>query len=181
MVPTNTLPYDICPLNLEYVISKNKEIALTSNMMLLTFLGVVFLITYNCNRRETYLLKLLGQYKELLVSINKRHEIFDFENQSIYDPNSLIEYINSIEEYGSDTESETESEAESESDCESGENRSKQPEQNNRRILRSHTKHQSPTPNEVFYHFDRDYNNVRNRKTKTHSNLGIRGKTWRLE
>lgn len=175
MVPTNTLPYDVCPLNLEYVISKNKEITLTSNMMLVMFFIILFFISINCSRRETYLIKLLGKYKELVEDINKRHDIFDFKYQSIYNPSGLMEYLNSIEE--------KDSEAESKSDCESGDSSSVEPDQSNRRILRSHTKHQRPEQSEVLYNFDRDYNysSFTNRKEKNHSNLGIQGKTWHLE
>ena len=41
---TNTLPYDICSLNLEYVISKNREIALTSNMLIIAFMFILYCV-----------------------------------------------------------------------------------------------------------------------------------------
>lgn len=177
---TKQLPFDVCPLNLEYLIAKNKEIALTSNMMFVVFLFIMYFLYTNYSYKIKRIMNVLKRYVDLVEKMNSKNPVFDFENgdHDIYNPFKLHDYLNSITE---------ESNSKSESDCEGGDGSNSdrdhnthdsqiQVDSNNRRVLRSHTrKHDG----EVEYIFDRDYNTnlVRNRKSK----LGIHGKNWDLD
>ncbi len=43
----NTLPYDNCALNIEYLYGKNREISVSANMMLMAFLFITYFIYNN--------------------------------------------------------------------------------------------------------------------------------------
>ena len=174
----NTLPYDYCDLNLYYVISKNKELVLTSNMMIMGFLFILYCLYSNYSSRINRLMSMLNKYVELIENINDNHNMFDFVNgtHNLYDPSGMLEfYTESDSESKSDCESCEDSESESDQDSHENE---EPVESNNRRILRSETRKR-----ETEYQFDRDYSVplVRNRKSKSASTLGIRGKTWHLD
>ena len=77
---SNPLPYDVCPLNLEYVLSKYKEVSVTSNMMLITFLFIVYCMYTTYANRINRLIDLLTKYVELIENINDNHNMFDFAN-----------------------------------------------------------------------------------------------------
>ena len=181
MPVTTSLPYDVCPLNLEYIIAKNKELAVTSNMMLLAFLFIMYCLYSSYSYRLKSTMIVLKRYVDLVEKMNNRNEVFDFENgnHDIYNPYVLHEYLDTLGD-------------ESESDCEGGEGSESDSDHNphdyqvqvdsnnNRRVLRSHTrKHHSEGDDNSYveYRFDRDYNKVRNRK----SNLGIQGRNWNLD
>ena len=178
MPVTTSLPYDVCPLNLEYIIAKNKELAVTSNMMLLAFLFIMYCLYSSYSYRLKSTMNVLKRYVDLVNKMNNRSNIFDFENgnHDIYNPYVLHEYLDTL----------------SESDCEGGESSESDSDHNphdyeihvdsnnNRRVLRSHTrKHHADddVDRDVEYRFDRDYNKVRNRK----ANLGIQGRNWDLD
>jgi len=170
---TNTLPYDICPLNLEYVLSKNREIALTSNMLIVGFMFILYCVYSNYSYRVRTMLFTINKYIELVDRMNHDQNVFDFNepSQNILNPVALLEHYNSLE---SDTEEHSEDGTQSEAVSEDGEDDTLEP-------------HRKPyslrNRKPVEYRFDRDYTEplVRNRKTKSTSNLGIRGKTWHLD
>ena len=168
---SNPLPYDVCPLNLEYVLSKYNEISVTSNMMLITFLFIVYCMYTTYANRINRLIDLLTKYVELIENINDNHNMFDFANgtHNLYDPSGMLEFY---------TESQSDCESCEDSESDSDQESHEPVESNNRRVLRSETRKR-----ETEYKFDRDYNVplVRNRKSKSASTLGIRGKTWHLD
>jgi len=176
----NTLPYDICSLNLEYVISKNKEIALTSNMLIIAFMFILYCVYSNYSHRVRTMLFTLNKYIELVERINNDQNIFDFSepSQNIFNPVALLEHYNSIEgvsdEESDGSEDGSEDGTQSEAASEGGEDDTPEPQHKPYRL-----RNRKP----VEYRFDRDYTVplVRNRKTKSTSNLGISGKTWRLD
>ena len=106
----NTLPYDICPLNLEYVISKNRELSLTSNMLTIGFMFILYCVYSNYSQKVCRLLFTINKYVELIEKMNKDQNVFDFSkpSQNIYRPYDLLEYYNSLE---SDSEGESEGES----------------------------------------------------------------------
>ena len=170
---TNTLPYDICPLNLEYVLSKNREIALTSNMLIVGFMFILYCVYSNYSYRVRTMLFTINKYIELVDRMNHDQNVFDFNepSQNILNPVALLEHYNSLE---SDTEEHSEDGTQSEAVSEGEEDDTPEP----------HCKPYSLRNRKpVDYRFDRDYTVplVRNRKTKSTSNLGIRGKTWHLD
>ena len=171
---TNTLPYDICPLNLEYVLSKNKEIALTSNMLIVGFMFILYCVYSNYSYRVRTMLYTINKYIELVDRMNHDQNVFDFNepSQNILNPVALLEHYNSLEE--SDAENHSEDGTQSEAVSEGGEDDTPEPQ---------HTPYRLRNRKPVEYRFDRDYSSplVRNRKTKSASNLGIRGKTWHLD
>ena len=169
----NTLPYDICPLNLEYVLSKNREIALTSNMLIVGFMFILYCVYSNYSYQVKTMLYTINKYIELVDRMNHDQNVFDFNepSQNILNPVALLEHYNSLE---SEAEDHSEDGTESEAVSEGGEDDTPQP-------------HRKPyslrNRKPVEYRFDRDYSDTlpRNRNTKSSSNLGIRGKTWHLE
>ena len=178
---TTSLPYDACALNLEYIIAKNREIAVTSNMMLIAFLFIMYCLYSSYSYRLNSTMNVLKRYVDLVEKMNNRNAIFDFENEvhDIYNPYVLHEYLDTLSN-------------ESKSDCEGGDSSDSDSHHNthdyqvhvdsnnNRRVLRSHTrKHDENGDDDVEYCFDRNYNTnmVRNRK----SSLGIRGRNWNLD
>ena len=189
---TLSLPFNICQMNLDYVIAKNHEIAVTSNMMLCIFLFVVYSMYgfYNnhLNNQRTLNSKLsntIMHYKELVELMNNTDEVFDFTEMDINDPESLIEHYNDNED-----EDDTENENEDEDDTASTMNEESNEEDeeplprppptpqprptrptrsNSSRVLRSQSR------KEEEYRFDRDYNvelksNSRNTSTRPSNN-----------
>lgn len=181
---TLSLPFNICQMNLDYVIAKNHEIAVTSNMMLCIFLFVVYSLYgfYNnhLNRQRilnSELANTIMHYKELVELMNNTDEVFDFTEMDINDPESLIEHYNENED---DTENENEDEDDTASTMNEDSNEEEelprppptpQPRptrptrSNSNRILRSQSR------KEEEYKFDRDYNvelksNTRNTSTR---------------
>ena len=198
-----SLPYTNCPMNLEYVISKNHEMVLTSNMMLTIFVFIsysmyIFYNNYSLKQynRTKYLENVLSNYVNLVELMNSDSEVFDFDEVNINDPYALINYYNG--EYGSseeDTEEDTgEDTGEEQSDHSDAEEDS-EPElpstpPPNKRHLRSNSQ------KIVDYRFDRDYNmsfkinSNKSRSNKSKSNksqsqssntLGISGRNWHLD
>lgn len=169
----NTLPYDICPLNLEYVLSKNREIALTSNMLIVGFMFILYCVYSNLSKKICRLLFTINKYVELVETMNNDQNVFDFSepSQNIYNPVTLLEHYNSLE---SDAENHSEDDTQSKAVSEGGEDDTPEPQHKPYRL-----RNRKP----VEYRFDRDYSVplIRNRKTKSTSNLGIRGKTWHLD
>ena len=174
---TNTLPYDICPLNLEYVLSKNRELALTSNMLILGFMFILYCVYSNYSYRVRTMLFTINKYIELVDRMNHDQNVFDFNepSQNILNPVALLEHYNSLESEAEDhSEEHSEDGTQSEAVSEAEEDDTSEP-------------HRKPyslrNRKPVEYRFDRDYTVplVRNRKTKSTSNLGIRGKTWHLD
>ena len=170
---TNTLPYDICPLNLEYVLSKNREIALTSNMLIVGFMFILYCVYSNYSYRVRTMLFTINKYIELVDRMNHDQNVFDFNepSQNILNPVALLEHYNSLE---SEAEDHSEDDTQSEAVSEGGDDDTPEPHRNPYSL-----RNRKP----VEYRFDRDYSvpMVRNRKTKSTSNLGIRGKTWHLD
>lgn len=168
----NTLPYDNCALNIEYLYGKNREISVSANMMLMAFLFITYYIYNNLSSRVVHLNSKIDKYVKLLNNINEVYHIFDYHTQNIWNPDELLEY------FDEETECDTVSESGSENSDAEIEDNSELQDDSNRRVLRSQTRH-----NEVEYKFDRDYNIplIRKRKSKSTSNLGIRGKTWQLD
>ncbi len=172
-------------MNLDYVIAKNHEIAVTSNMMLCIFLFVTYSLYgfYNnhLNKQRILNSKLsntIMHYKELVELMNNTDEVFDFTEMDINDPESLIEHYNE-----DDTENEDEDDTASTMNEDSNEEdeeplprppptpqpRPTRPTRSNStRILRSQAR------KEEEYRFDRDYNvelksNTRNTSTRPSS------------
>tara|TARA_B100001057_G_C22854191_1_gene952117 strand:- start:2881 stop:3402 length:522 start_codon:yes stop_codon:yes gene_type:complete len=171
-IPTS-LPYDNCQLNLEYIIGKNREISISSNMILLFFLFVTYSLYSAYNSRITTTVNIINKYITLISEINSSYDIFDLDDVDITSPDNLLEYF--IENH--DNEGSEASEASEDSD--EDHNLIVTLDKNNsRRVLRSDTRRQ-----EVEYKFDRDYQFplVRKRKSKSTSNLGISGKNWHLD
>ena len=168
----NTLPYDICSLNLEYVISKNREIALTSNMLIIAFMFIIYCVYSNYSYKVRTMLFTINKYIELVDRMNHDQNVFDFNepSQNILNPVALLEHYNSLEDAEDGSEDGTQSEAVSEG----GEDDTSEP-----RGKPYSLRNRKP----VDYRFGRDYTvpMVRNRKSKSTSNLGISGKTWRLD
>ena len=96
----NTLPYDICSLNLEYVISKNKEIALTSNMLIIAFMFIIYCVYSNYSYKVRTMLFTINKYIELVDRMNHDQNVFDFNepSQNILNPVALLEHYNSLED-----------------------------------------------------------------------------------
>lgn len=182
MTSYETLPYDFCPLNLDYLISKNQEAYATMNMLILvSFIVNIILYSLFSHASKCYM-RINRQYVETILQINDDHEIFDADKVDVLNPFALHTYYMTIvrdpdTESGSGSESETASESDSDSPeniiiTVSGDN--------NRRVLRSDVRrqHRSSTPPPEEYSFDRDY---RTPLKANKTNLGIRGRHWKLE
>lgn len=178
MTSYETLPYDFCPLNLDYLISKNQEAYATMNMLIVvSFIVNIILYSLFSQASKTYM-RINRKYAEIVLQLNDDYEIFDADKVDVLNPFALYTYYMTIVR-DPDTESESESPEESDSDT---------PENiiitvrgdNDRRVLRSDVRRQrrSSTPEPEEYHFDRDY---RTTLKKNKTNLGIRGKHWKLE
>jgi hypothetical protein len=123
------------------------------------------------------------KYVETILQINDDHDIFDVDKVDVLNPFALHTYYMTIVR-DPDTESDSQSDSESPEESDTPENIIINVRGNNdRRVLRSDIKRQrrssTPPPAEPEeYDFDRDYRTpLKGNKT----NLGIRGKHWKLE
>ena len=177
MTSYETLPYDFCPLNLDYLISKNQEAYATMNMLILvSFVVNVILYSLFSHASKCYM-RINRKYVETILQINDDHDIFDVDKVDVLNPFALYTYYMTIVR-DPDTESGSESGSESPENIiitVSGDN--------NRRVLRSDVRRKRrsstpPPPPPEEYGFDRDY---RTPLKANKTNLGIRGKHWKLE
>lgn len=185
MTSYETLPYDFCPLNLDYLISKNQEAYATMNMLIVvSFIVNIILYSLFSHTSKTYM-RINRKYAETVLQLNDDYDIFDADKVDVLNPFALYTYYMTIvRDPDTESESESESESASESDSDTPENiiitvRG----DNTRRVLRSDVRRQrrtsTPPPAEPEeYDFDRDY---RTPLKKNKTNLGIRGKHWKLE
>jgi hypothetical protein len=192
---TLSLPFNICQMNLDYVIAKNHEIAVTSNMMLCIFLFVTYSLYgfYNnhLNKlriKKSELTTTIMYYKELVELMNNTDEVFDFIEMDINDPETLIEHyndnvnVNVNVNVNDDETASTMNEDSNEETEDSNEETEDSNEEEEEPIPRPPpTPHPRPTrPNRILrsqsrkeeeYRFDRDYNvelksNTRNTSTR---------------
>ena len=178
MTSYETLPYDFCPLNVDYLISKNQEAYATMNMLILvSFVINVILYSLFSQASKCYM-RINRKYAETIMQINGDYNIFDADKVDVLNPFALYTYYMTIVR---DPDTESESASESDSDSDSPENIIITVSgDNNRRVLRSDVRRQrrSSTPPPEEYGFDRDY---RAPLKANKTNLGIRGKHWKLE
>ena len=175
------LPYDHCLMNLDYVIAKNQEAYTTMNMLIVVSLIINLLLYTLFSKTSTCYTRINRKYVDTIMQINDDYDIFDTDKVNVFNPYSLYNYYMTIVR---DPDTESESGSESESESESEENLIiKVDGDNNRRVLRSDVKIRRrsstpPPPSPEEFRFDRDYRTpLKSKKT----NLGIRGKHWKLE
>ena len=159
MIP---LPYDNCELNNEYLIMKIKESSITSNMIFCFALVMLYILFTGLSTTESQYISMVSRYTTLIKKINNDYKLFDLNVHNIKDPQSLIDFYDTLE---FDEESKSDSDSDQESDSDSDQECNKPS-----RFLRSHNK-QSP----ILYAFDREYTNSNS------NSLDISGKNWKLD
>ena len=187
MTSYEALPYDHCIMNLDYVIAKNQEAYATMNMLIVVSFIVNIILYSLFSHTSKFYMRITRKYTETILQLNDDYEIFDTDKVDVSNPFALYTYYMTIvrdPETESESESESASESASESDSDSPENVIITVSgDTNRRVLRSDvikTRRSStpPPPSPEEYRFDRDYRTpLKTNKT----NLGIRGKHWKLE
>ena len=110
MTSYEMLPYDFCPLNLEYVISKNQEAYATMNMIILVSCIINIILYSLFSHASKCYMRINKQYVETILQINDDYEIFDADKVDVLNPFALYTYYMTIVR-DPDTESESESEA----------------------------------------------------------------------
>ena len=172
-------------ITIEYLLAKNQEANMVSNMITIMFLisnYLIYRLLHKTNKRlinkYNYILELfnkkynIGNIDDLdLLLLKLKEELESSNNSEEEDVESEEEDDDSEEEESEEEDDDSEEEEEEEEESEEEEEEKLDNTDNSKytTVLRSRNKKN----HEVIYGFDREY--------KTEDNLGINGKNWSLD